>query len=136
MGDGPRGGSHPVRQYATTVSCNRLGMTIKGGRGGQSGPRLHVRYPGLAAGIRAHCRYVNLALDPKPQLGFARCRLHRDEADKGDFVTVVDHTVNVTDQELPRRVVVCALLPTGLRGDGYGPFGSSPQRAPWASLSC
>jgi hypothetical protein len=48
--------------------------------------------------------------DPKLQLGFPRCRLHRDGARHRDMVAVVDHSFDVPYEELPLRVKVRARL--------------------------
>src|SRR5260370_32659654 len=48
--------------------------------------------------------FDDLALDPKLQPGFARCRLYRDRARDRDLAAVVDHPFDVIHEKLPLRV--------------------------------
>jgi REP element-mobilizing transposase RayT len=62
---------------------------------------------------RARASYhlsIYLALDPKLQLGFARCREYRDGTHERDLVASVDHSFDVTMEKRSLRVEIRALL--------------------------
>jgi hypothetical protein len=79
--------------------------------------------PYLIGLVPAHCigrvsapgHLFDLTLDPKLQLGFARCRLYRDRAYDRDLATVEDHAFDVIHKKLPLRVEVRRRLKAHVR---------------------